>query len=112
MSSQAAHAGAEGVGRRQHVRQVAVRVGTGLEVEEDRAREAGRLVVGPAVAAVQMPACVDETEIGLAQTGGEISGGDQRREIGHGRCLADGAQARESPSWITSVRAERNPASQ
>ena len=69
----------EDAGRRQHVRQKAVRIGTGFEVEEDGAGQAGGLEVGPCVPPVQMPAGVDKAQAGLAEAGGEVGGRDQGR---------------------------------
>ena len=81
---QPAHAGCEGVGRRQHVRQVALLVRGGFQIEEDCARQARGLEIRPAVAAVQMPAGVDESKGRIAETGGEVRGRDQGGDVGHG----------------------------
>ena len=82
--TQFAHARREGVGRRQHVRQGALLVRGGFQIEEDCARQARGLEIRSAVAAVQMPAGVEESEGRIAEAGGEVRGRDQGGDVGHG----------------------------
>ena len=80
--------------------QGAVGLRHGVQIEEDGPRNMRLLEIGAGVAPVQMPAGVDDPQVGLAQPVRQVFDRDQK------------AHARARVSWITSVRAERKPASQ
>jgi hypothetical protein len=78
--------GGEDLRTGQHVRQRVVLIRSGLQVEEERARNMGRREIGHAVVPVQMPAGIQKAQVRIGQGGQKFSG------------LYEGGQARHDPA--------------
>ena len=69
---QIAHLGREPVGGRQHVRQVALLIRYGFQVEDSGTRYMTLQKIDAGVASVQMPAGVEDPDGRVAETGGKV----------------------------------------